>query len=298
MDRFEAMRTLVAAADGGSLSAASRTLQIPLATVSRRVSDLEAHLRTQLLVRSSRRLSLTEAGRAYVASARRILGDLDDAERAAAGEYRIPRGHLTITASIMFGRLHVEPIVLAFLRAYPDITARLMLADHVVNLTDAHIDVAVRVGRLPDSSMVALKLGDVGWVTCASPDYLGSRGTPMTPAELDRHDCIAFEGIYSSTRWMFAARGTPLPVPIRPRFSVNTADAAINAAVAGSGITRVLSYQVAASVEAGTLDLILREYAPERLPVHLVYAAQTLLPLKLRAFLDFAAPRLRATLAM
>ena len=291
------MRTLLAAVDGGSLSAASRVLGTPLATVSRRVSDLEAHLRTQLLVRSSRRLSLTEAGRAYVAAARRILDDLDDAERAAAGEYRIPRGHLTITASIMFGRLHVEPIVLAFLKAYPDITVRLVLADHVVNLTDDHIDVAVRVGRLPDSSMVAVRLGEIGWVICASPDYLRSRGTPSTPAELERHDCIAFEGIYSSTSWMFAARGRPLPVPVRPRFAVNTADAAINAAIAGSGVTRVLSYQVAAEVEAGTLQLILREHAPEVLPVHLVYTAQTLLPLKLRAFLDFAAPRLKATLA-
>ncbi len=141
MDRFEAMRTLLAAVDGGSLSAASRTLRTPLATVSRRVSDLEAHLRTQLLVRSSRRLTLTEAGRAYVAATRRILDDLDDAERGAAGEYRVPRGHLAITAPVMFGRLHVEPVVLAFLDAYPDISARLTLADHVVNLIDGHVDI-------------------------------------------------------------------------------------------------------------------------------------------------------------
>jgi len=290
------MRTLLAAVDGGSLSAASRSLRTPLATVSRRVSDLEAHLRTQLLVRSSRRLSLTEAGRAYVAAARRILDDLDDAERAAAGEYRIPRGHLTITASVMFGRLHVEPVVLAFLKAYPDITVRLTLADHVVNLVDDHIDVAVRIGKLPDSSMVALRLGEISWVTCASPLYLREHGTPVAPAELERHDCIAFEGLYSSASWMFATKGVPLAVPIRPRLAVNTADAAISAAVAGSGITRVLSYQVAAAVEAGTLQLVLRAHAPEALPVHLVYAAQPLLPLKLRAFLDFATPRLKAPL--
>ena len=297
MDRFEAMWTLLAAVDGGSLSAASRTLRVPLATVSRRVSDLEAHLRTQLLVRTSRRLSLTEAGRAYVAAARRILDDLDDAERAAAGEYHAPRGHLTITAPVMFGRLHVEPVVLAFLKAYPDITVRLMLADHLVNLVDDHIDVAVRVGRLPDSSMLAARLGEIGWVTCASPCYLLEHGTPATPAELERHDCIAFEGLYSSVRWTFAVAGAPVPVPIRPRLTVNTADAAISAAIAGSGITRVLSYQVAAAIESGTLQLILRSHAPEPMPAHLIYPAQTLLPLKLRAFLDFATPRLKATLA-
>ena len=296
MDRFEAMRTLLAAVDGGSLSAASRALRIPLATVSRRVSDLEAHLRTQLLVRSSRRLSLTEAGRAYVAVTRRLLDDLDDAERAAAGEYRLPRGHLTITAPAMFGHLHVEPVVLAFLQAYPDITVRLMLADHLVNLIDEHIDVAVRIGKLPDSSMLAARLGEIGWVTCASPRYLREHGTPAAPAELEQHDCIAFEGLYSSARWNFAIKGAALSVPVRPRLTVNTADAAISAAIAGSGITRVLSYQVAAAVEAGTLQLILSTYAPEPLPVHLVYAAQSFLPLKLRAFLDFATPRLKATL--
>ncbi len=298
MDRIDAMRTLLAAVEGGSLSAASRALRTPLATVSRRVSDHEAHLRTQLLVRSSRRLSVTEAGRAYVAAARRILDDLDDAERAAAGEYRTPRGHLTITAPIMFGRLHVEPVVLALLKAYPDITVRLALADHLVNLVDDHIDVAVRIGKLPDSSMMAVRLGAIGWVTCASPDYLRSRGTPSLPAELEGHDCIAFEGLYASARWIFAADGESVAVPIRPRLAVNTADAAISAAVAGSGITRVLSYQVAAAVEAGTLRLVLRAHEPEALPVHLVYAAQPLLPLKLRAFLDFAVPRLKATLAV
>ena len=297
MDRFEAMRTLLAAVDGGSLSAASRALRTPLATVSRRVSDLEAHLRTQLLVRSSRRLSLTEAGRAYVAAARRILDDLDDAERGAAGEYRVPRGHLSITASVMFGRLHVEPVILDFLNAYPDITVRLTLADHIVNLVDDHVDLAVRVGKLPDSSMVAVRLGQIRWVACASPGYLQSRPAPGVPADLDRHDCIAFEGLYSSVAWTFATGGQNATVPVRPRFAVNTADAAIAAAVAGAGITRVLSYQVADAVAQGKLLLVLRDFEPEPLPVHLVYASQPLLPLKLRAFLDFSAPRLKARLA-
>jgi DNA-binding transcriptional LysR family regulator len=296
MDRLDAMTTLIAAVDGGSLSAASRALGMPLATVSRKVADLEAHLRTQLVVRTSRRLSLTEAGRAYVAASRRILDDVDDAERAASGEYHAPRGHLTITASIMFGRLHVEPVVLDFLTAYPDITTRLILADHIVSLIDDHVDVAIRVGRLADSSMVATRLGAVRWVACASPHYLDTHGTPQTPESLDQHDCIMFEGLYSSNFWTFGRGAQAEQRPIRARFAVNTADAAIAAAIASAGITHVLSYQVHAAVADGTLRVILRDFEPEPMPVHLVHAAQHLLPLKLRAFLDFAAPRLKASL--
>lgn len=296
MDRFDAMATLIAAVDGGSLSAASRTLGMPLATVSRKVSELEAHLRTQLVVRTSRRLALTEAGRTYVEASRRILDDIEDAERVASGEYRAPRGHLTIAASIVFGRLHVEPVVLDFLKAYPDITARLMLADHVVNLVDEHIDVAVRIGHLPDSLMIATRMGAVGWVTCASPQYLHARGTPGSPEALESHDCIMFEGLYSTNLWRFGLGKQAIAVPIRPRFAVNTAEAAIAAAIASAGITRVLSYQIAAPVAAGALSLILRPFEPEPLPVSLVYAGQSLLPLKLRAFVDFATPRLKASI--
>lgn len=296
MDRIDAMTTLIAAVDGGSLSAASRNLGMPLATVSRKVSELEAHLRTKLVIRTSRKLMLTEPGRAYVAASRRILEEIDETERAASGEYGAPQGHLTITAPIMFGRLHVEPVVLAFLQAYPDIQARLILADHVVNLIDDHIEVAIRIGRLPDSAMVATRLGTIRRVACASPDYLAKRGTPETLEMLADHDCVMFEGLYSSTVWNFGCGERAAAVPIKPRFAVNTADAAIAAAVAGTGITRVLSYQVADALAAGELRLVLEPFEPEPLPVHLVYPAQSLLPLKLRAFLDFSAPRLKALL--
>src|SRR5271165_6328331 len=158
MDRFEAMRTLVAAVDGGSLSAASRGLNTPLPTVSRRVSDLEDHLGVQLLVRTSRKLILTEAGETFVAAARKLIDDLDDAERAASGEYRAPRGELMVTAPVMFGKIHVAPIVHDFLRAYPDVTVRLVLADHLVDLVESHIDVAVRIAHLPDSDLVARRV--------------------------------------------------------------------------------------------------------------------------------------------
>jgi DNA-binding transcriptional LysR family regulator len=296
MDRLDAMATLVAAVDGGSLSAASRARKMPLATVSRKVAELETHLRTQLVVRTSRKLSLTEAGRAYVAASRRILGEIEDAEREAAGEYRAPRGHLTITAPVMFGRLHVGPVVLDFLKAYPDVTVRLVLADYVVNLVEDQIDAAIRVGELPDSSLVATRLGAVGWVTCASPLYLQARGTPETPAALEVHDCIMFEGLYSNNLWRFGRAAQAVTVPIRPHFAVNSADAAIAAAIGAAGITRVLSYQVRDAVAAAALRLILRPFEPEPLPVHLVYAAPSQVPLKLRAFLDFAAPRLKLSL--
>jgi DNA-binding transcriptional LysR family regulator len=203
---------------------------------------------------------------------------------------------LTITAPVMFGRLHVEPVVLDFLQAYPEVTVRLVLADSIVNLTEDHIDAAIRIGNLPDSSMVATRLGAVGWVACASPAYLAARGTPQAPSALDGHDCIMFEGLYSNTLWRFGRGAQAVTIPIRPHFAVNTADAAIAAAISAAGITRVLSYQVRDAVAAGTLRLILRPFEPELLPVHLVYAAQSQLPLKLRAFLDFAGPRLKASL--
>ena len=297
MDRIDAMATLIAAVDGGSLSAASRHLRTPLPTVSRKVSELEALVGARLVVRTSRKLLLTDAGRAYVAAARRILDDIDEAERAASGEYRAPRGHLTITAPIMLGRLHVEPVILDFLNAYPEIDARLLLGDHFVNLVDDHIDVAIRVGRLPDSNMVAARMGEIGWVTCASPGYLAERGTPASVEALADHDCVMFDGLYANSLWTFGRGKQAAVVPIHPRFAVNTADAAIAAAVAAAGITRVLSYQVADAVAAGTVRLVLRSFEPDPLPVHLVHPAGRILPLKLRAFLDFARPRLKASLA-
>lgn len=293
MDRLDAMKTLIAAVDGGSLSAASRALNMPLATVSRKVSDLEAHLQTQLLFRTSRKLMLTQAGQAYIAASRRILDEIDEAERAASGEYRAPRGHLTVTAPIMFGRLHVAPVVLDFLKTYSEITVRLILSDEVVGLVEGHIDAAIRIGRLSDSNMVAARLGEIRWVTCASPDYLATNGHPETPDELQTHDCIMFEGVYSSNLWTFGSGYEALVQPVRPRFAVNTTDTAIAAAISGAGITRVLSYQVAQPVAEGALDLILRRFEPDPMPVHLVHAGHTLLPLKLRAFRDFLGPRLK-----
>ena len=297
MDRFDAIRTLLAAVDGGSLSAASRKLGVPLPTVSRQVSELEARLRTQLVIRTNRKLLLTDAGSAFVAAGRRVLEQLDEAERAAAGEYRTPRGDLLVTAPIMFGKLHVTPVVLAFLAAYPEVNVRVVLFDHVIDLVENHVDVAVRIGRLPDSGLVAARIGEIHWVICASPAYLSTRGTPVAPDDLAQHDCIGFEGLQMVRTWPFGRGTNAKTVAIRPRFAANTADAIIEAAIAGIGIARLTSYQAAGAIRDGRLVSLLHGYGPEPLPVHLVHTGPPLLPLKMRAFLDFAGPRLKASLA-
>ena len=297
MDRFDAIRTLLAAVDGGSLSAASRKLGMPLPTVSRQVSELEARLRTQLVIRTNRKLLLTDAGSAFVAAGRRVLEELEEAERAAAGEYRIPRGDLLVTAPIMFGKLHVTPVVLAFLAAYPEVNVRVALFDHVIDLVENHVDVAVRIGHLPDSGLVAARIGEIHWVICASPAYLSTRGTPVAPDDLAQHDCIGFEGLQMVRTWPFGRGTNARTVAIRPRFAANTADAIIEAAIAGIGIARLTSYQAVEAIRDGRLVSLLRGYSPEPLPVHLVHTGAPLVPLKMRAFLDFASPRLKASLA-
>jgi DNA-binding transcriptional LysR family regulator len=297
MDRLEAMSTLVAAVEAGSLSAASRRLGRPLTTVSRHISQLERHLGMRLLIRSSRRLALTDAGRSYVAACRRILDDVGEAERAAIGEYSMPRGELTLTAPVVFGRLHVLPVASEFLKLYPQINIRMVLADHVMNLFEGSIDLAVRIGDLPDSSLVSTRIGEVRRVVCASPAYLDSRGLPERLEDLAAHDCIAFEGLNAPDNWTFAFGRTRASVPIRSRLVVNTAESAIDAAMSGVGITRVLSYQIAGALRSGKLTVVLEKFEPHPWPVNLVYGHGRPLPLKLRSFVDFTAPRLKTRLA-
>jgi DNA-binding transcriptional LysR family regulator len=296
MDRLDAMAVLLAVVDAGSLSAGARRLGMPLTTVSRHVSDLEAHLRSRLLTRSSRQVALTEAGRSYVAACRQILEDVGEAERAAAGEYSTPKGDLVITAPIVFGRLHVLPVVLDFLRAYPDIDVRLSLTDRPVGLLEDHVDLAARIGALPDSSLVATRVGTIRRMVCATPQYFAERGKPKRPEELAAHDCVTFQGLSAPDAWSFANGKSDMAVAIHSRLVVNTAEAAIDAALAGVGITRVLSYQIAQARRSGALDIALENFEPTPWPVSLVYPGQGRLPLKLRAFLDFAAPRLKARL--
>lgn len=297
MNRFEAMATLLAAVDAGSLSSGARALGAPLATVSRRISDLEEELGAKLVIRTSRGLELTDAGRPFVAASREILAALAEAERAATGEYAAPKGDLVMTAPIVFGRRHLLPVVAAFLDAYPEIDARLMLTDRMANFTEDRIDIALRIGALPDSGLIATRVGEVRWVTCASPDYLDRLGAPLErPGDLGRCACITFEGLMSPTRWTFRAGRGAEQVAVQSRLIVNTAEAAIDAAAAGLGVTRVLSYQIVEAVRSGRLTTILEDFESGPAPVNLVFMDRGLTPLKVRAFMDFAAPRLRRAL--
>jgi DNA-binding transcriptional LysR family regulator len=297
MDRLDSMSMLVAVADAGSLSAASRRLAVPLTTVSRKISDLEVHLGTQLIQRSSRRIVLTEAGAAYIEACRRILEDIGEAERAASGEYRSPRGELVITAPIVFGRLHVLPIICDFLKAYPEIDIRLTQSDRNVSLMDEHVDLALRIGTLPDSGLMATRVGEVRRVVCGSPAYFASRGTPRRPEDLAGHDCIASDVLDSPNVWRFGTGRSEIAVTVHPRLCVTTAETAIDAATAGIGVARLLSYQVTRALGEGSLILALEDFEPPPRPVNLLHGGSRLAPLKLRAFLDFAAPRLRARLS-
>lgn len=295
MDRFEAMSMLVEVTGRGSLSAAARALQVPLATLSRKISDLETRLGARLLIRTTRKLTLTDAGTAYLASARSILEQVEEAERTAAGEFTVPKGELVLSAPIMFGRLHVLPVVAEFLAAFPAIDVRLSLADRNVNLVDDRIDMAVRIGKLPDSSMVATAIGTMRLVTCASPALLASHGTPREPAELLAFPCVTVDALLPSPTWRFRhpRSGAAVDVPLRPRLSVTTTEAAAVAAKLGVGVTRLLHYQAVEAISRGELQIVLEACEPEPSPVHLVHVARGQMPLKMRRFLDFAAPRLR-----
>lgn len=296
MDRLDAMGVLLSVVEHGSLSAASRALHSPLPTVSRKISELESLLGVRLFTRTSRRMLLTEAGESYVVAAREILGRVEEAERRATGEYVAPKGDLTMTAPIVFGRLHVLPVVTDFLKAFPDININLIMSDRPISLADEHIDVALRISRLSDSSLMAIRLGSTRTTVYANPDYLKRHSHPSHPDELKQHDCIAFEGVLSTRFWTFHDGAKDIAVPIRTRLSVNTAEAAVDAAASGLGMTRVMAYQAKRAVDTGLLVPLLEDFEREASPVHLVHLSDGLMPLKLRTFLDFATPRLRALL--
>lgn len=299
MDRLEAMEVLVATVDAGSFSAAGRKLSVPLPTVSRKIADLEAHLGVRLLVRTTRKLTPTKAGAAYLESCRRLLGDVEETERAVKGEYSEPRGALTLTAPLVFGRLHVLPVVNAFLAQFTDITVRLILSDRTLDLVEEHVDVAVRIAKLPNSDLIALRLGTVTRVVCGSPAFLAAHGTPQTLAALAAIPCVTFSDLAAGQGWLFATtdRKAVQAVQVRSRLHVNTAEAALDAASAGVGLTQVLSYQAAPLVAEGKQVIVLRSFELDPVPVSLVHVGHGRLPLKLRAFMDFAAPRIRASVS-
>ncbi len=292
MDRLDAMRVILAVVDAGSLSAGSRKLNAPLPSVSRKVAELERHLGTNLLVRTSRNIQLTDAGRDYVEAARRIIADLDDAERRASGEYSNPRGELTVTMPVEFGALHVMPIALSFMAEYPEVTLKLVTSDRLIHMIEEQVDVAIRLGHLADSALYAVKAGAFRLITCASPDYLERRGTPTDPRELSEHDGVLFGT--QQLFWTYCVDGEDMICSPRPRITVNSAAGNLAAALGGVGIARLFDYQLSGQIQSGTLVRVLPDGDSEPRPVHIVYPRQGLLPLKVRAFIDWTTPRLRA----
>jgi DNA-binding transcriptional LysR family regulator len=299
VDRLDAMQAFVVTVDRGSLSAAARVLRRSAASVTRAVASLEERLGAELLRRTTRSLKLTEAGERYLVVARRVLAELDEAEKTASATSASPQGVLTVTAPLSFGALHVQSIVDEYLAQYPDVRARLLLLDRVVDLVDEGVDVAVRIAHLPDSALVATAIGVVRRVVVASPAYLARHGRPGEPADLARHRCVSCSSVTPSDSWSFGPRREgerSKQVRVQPILTVNVADAAIGAAESGTGVTCALSYQVAESVRAGRLVVVLPAFEPAPLPVHLIYPASSASAAKVRAFVDLAGPRLRRIL--
>ena len=297
LDRLRELEVFVAVAEANGLARAGARLRISPPAVTRAVASLEKRLGARLFNRTTRSLSLTEAGARFLASTRRLLAELADAERDALGESAEPAGQLTVTASVSFGRMTLAPIVRSFLRQRPRVTASLLLLDRVVNLVEEGVDVALRIAQLPDSSLVARRVGEVRRVLVASPRYLAKQGRPVAPAELERHQLIAFTGLMPTREWRFGTGRSAVHVTVAPRLEINDASAAIAAAEAGEGISIALSYMVARAVASGRLVTLLDGFMPVAVPVQLVYPHARLVAPKLRAFLDFAAPRLSTALS-
>ena len=296
MDRFHELQVFIAVADAGSFAKAGEKLRISPPAVTRAISGLEERLGARLFNRTTRSLGLTDPGARFLANARRVLAELDNAEMDAAGESGLPTGHLTIGASVTFGRAVVAPLVTSFLKAHPRITASVVLHDRVADLVSDGIDVAVRISNLADSSLVARRLGEVRRVLVASPAYLAQRGAPTHPRDLKLHSIVAFTGLVQNHEWRFVEGGSTGSVQLSPTLEINDAAAVIGAAEAGEGITMALSYMVAERIAAGALVPVLDTFGPPSVPVHLVYPQTTIVAPKVRAFVDFAAPRLKKRL--
>ncbi|KLU20551.1 LysR family transcriptional regulator [Caballeronia mineralivorans PML1(12)] len=298
MDRLEAMEMLLTAVDRGSLSAAARELKIPVSTLTRKVADLEEVLGTRLLIRTTRKLTLTDAGMSYVAAARRILDLVREQEREATGEFATARGELVVTAPVQLGRLHVLPVINQFLAQYPDITVRLLLSDRNIDLIDSHADLAVRIGELPDSNMIATRIGSLRPIVCASPAFVAKHPPPREPDDLVKYSCVVFNSPYLSPwRFRLPTSNKIYMLEVKPRLEVTSPDAAVSAAVDNAGITFVFEHDADEAIRNGQLEILLPQFEIEPVPVHLVHVSRNLMPIKLRHFIDFAAPKLRESLS-
>ena len=299
LDRFHLMAVFIAVAEERSFAAGARRLGLSPPAVTRAITALERRLGVKLLTRTTRLVRVTEAGLRYLEDARRILTEVDEADEAAAGVNAAPRGHLAVTAPVLFGKLFITPGIVEYLRRYPEVQVSALFLDRVVNLLEEGVDVGVRIGDLPDSSLRAARVGQVRRVVCAAPEYLQRHGTPLTPAALAEHTVIAASGVSPSTEWTFQDGARARGVRLRPRLTVSSNDAAIEAALAGLGVTRLLSYQVAAYLATGRLCTVLDAYQPAPLPIHILHLqAGKYGAVKVRAFIDLIVARLRADPAL
>lgn len=293
MDRFQEMQVFISVAQEQGFAAAARRLGLSAPSVTRAVAALEQRIGTPLLIRTTRSVLLTEAGQRYLEDSRRILAELQDAEASAAGIHALPRGPLTITAPVLFGELFVTPLMVDYLQRFTEVSINALLVDRVVNMLEEGVDVAVRIGELPDSGQHAMRVGEVRRVVCAAPAFLARHGRPRHPQELRQAPVIAPSSIGQSKSWLFDDAGTPLSVRAEPRLVVTANQAAINAACRGLGLTRVLSYQVADKVAAGELEIVLAEYELAPLPIHVLYQGGRKASARVRSFVDFAVQALR-----
>jgi len=294
VDRFQSLQVFVKVAERGGFAAAARDLAMSPPAVTRAVSALEDRIGTRLLVRTTRSVRLTESGERFLQDCRRILVDLEEAEEAAVGSHAAPRGELRVTAPVLFGRLFVTPILGDFLDQYPLVNCRTLFVDRIVNLMDEGLDVAIRIGNLPDSSLIAVRAGTVRWVTFAAPEYLKRRGLPQHPTDLARHRLLQSIAIEAALEWPYRENGEPLSVRIEPRLRMNTNDAVAELVARGWGISRLISYQIAPYLTDGRLQTILSEFEPPPMPVHVVHQEGRMVSTKVRAFVDFMVDRLRA----
>lgn len=291
MDRWQAMRIFVKVAEAASFAEAARQLNMSAPAVTRAVAALEEAIGARLFVRTTRSVKLTEGGNRYLEDCRRILADIVEAEAAAAGSYATPTGTLSITASLLFGQMHVLPILLNYLDTFPTMTVRSLFVDRPVNIIDEGIDVAIRIGHLPDSGFTAIRVGSVRRVVCGSPGYFEKHGIPQTPADLRHHKIAISTAAWASTDWRFAQDQR---VTVRPTLQCNTNDTGIRAAIADWGLTRALHYQVGPALADGKLRIVLEAFEEEPVPIHVLHPEGRHASAKVRAFVDMAVAGLRA----
>lgn len=298
MDRFQEMQIFLAVAEEEGFAAAARRLKISPPSVTRAIAAMEERIGTQLMSRTTRSLHLSEAGQRYLEDCRRILGEVEEAEEAAAGSYTIPCGHLTVTASVLFGELFVAPILVDYMDRFPSVYLNALMVDRVVSMADEGIDVAIRIGHLRENGQHAIPVGEVRQVICGAPAYFEKHGRPQHPEALSEANIVMSSASHLLSDWQFENNGDALSFRFDPRLMVSSNAAAISIACRGWGITRVLSYQVASQVEAGELEVVLQAFEPPALPIHVVYPKSNRVPAKVRTFVDFLAERLGADPAL